>query len=262
MFIPIIMFASVSVQAQQRPVIKRDVTLEGVVNFRDMGGYVTTNGQKIAMGRLYRSANLSRLTNNDLKELQRRKVYTVIDFRSKSEAELAPDRLLPGADYLQLSFNNVDSTVFSNSSGFDAMITFYSDISHFREQFSPFFRKLITQPDTSALVFHCAIGKDRTGIAAALLLYALDVPMETILSDYTSTNFFRKGNNEEIINELEKQGMEHTTAIQLLEAHPAYLEATFNVIIRKYGSMDSFLNIELGVNEMARMMLREKYLLS
>jgi protein-tyrosine phosphatase len=251
------------VQAQQRPPVKREVVLEGAVNFRDMGGYVTTGGLRVGMGRLYRSADLSRLTDNDLKELKRRKVYTVIDLRSRTEAEAAPARLLPGADYLALPLNswNDSAVLLQPLSGFETMTAFYTDISHFKEIFRPFFKQLVTLPDTSAVVIHSTLGKDRAGIAAALLLYALDVPVETIFSDYEASDFFRRGHNEAIIGELtEHRKIEHDKAFQLTASHPSYLQATFTAIISKYGSVEAFFNIELGVNEMVKMMLRRKFL--
>jgi protein-tyrosine phosphatase len=262
----ILLVSSFEINAQRRPAgVKREVTLEGGFNCRDLGGYETTGGQRLAMGKLYRSADLSRLTDNDMTELKRRKIYTVLDFRSEQEVANAPDRLLPGTVYLNIpSGNTGDSASFTQNkaSGFEMMIAFYSDISGLKERFRPFFKQLVTQPDTGALLLHCAIGKDRTGIAAALLLYALDVPMETIMADYTATNFFLKDHNEAIAEQLvKKYGIEQATAAQMTEAHPAYLHATFEAINRKYGSVESFFNTELGVNEMVKMMLRRKYLL-
>ncbi|MDR3095337.1 MAG: tyrosine-protein phosphatase [Bacteroidales bacterium] len=266
-FIFIMLFVNnIEIDAQRRPTgVKREVTLEGGFNCRDLGGYETTGGQRLAMGKLYRSAHLSRLTDHDLIELKQRKIYTVLDFRSKQEVADAPDRLLPGTVYLNIPSGNInDSATFAQNkiSGFDMMIAFYSDISGLKERFRPFFQQLVTQPDTGALLFHCAIGKDRTGIAAALLLYALDVPMETIMADYTATNFFMKDQNNAIAEQLvTKYGIEQATAAQITEAHPAFLRATFEAINRKYGSVEAFFNIELGVNEMVKMMLRRKYLL-
>ncbi|MDR1865516.1 MAG: tyrosine-protein phosphatase [Bacteroidales bacterium] len=257
-------FLPVTVHAQPRPVVNREVKLEGAINFRDIGGYETTASRRIALGRIYRSADISQLTDNDMAELKRRKIYTVVDFRSEEEAANAPDKLLPGADYLSLpSDSSANSTLHGQNhpSGTDAMMAFYSDIAHFKEQYRPFFRKALTLPDTSALLFHCTAGKDRTGIAAALFLYAMDVPAEVIFSDYAVSDFFLKDRNEEIISEMVKtQGIDRETARRLTEANPQYLQATFNAIMRKYGSMESFLRLELGINENVKLLLREKYL--
>ncbi len=85
--------------------------------------------------------------------------------------------------------------------------------------------------------------------------------METILSDYVSTNVYRKEENERMIEFMTKeQGMDEEMARQITDAHPDYLQATFNAITRKYGSIDAFLYLEFGLGEEARHVLREKFL--
>ena len=251
------------VKMQQKQAFKREVTLEGAVNFRDMGGYSTTDYRRISMNRVYRAGDISKLTDADMEELKRRKIYTVIDFRGEEEATAAPDRLLSGADYLSLPAGSGNLAEFfkNYASGRDAMVAFYSDVSVFKEKYRPFFRKLLMLPDTSAIVFHCSAGKDRTGIAAALLMYALDIPIETILSDYVATNYFRRDENEKMIHWLvNEQGIDHKTAVEILDANPLYLESAFNALKRQYGSIDLFLYMELGINEAAKLRLREKFL--
>ena len=253
----------VSIEAQQ---INREVTLESGVNFRDLGGYVTTDYRRIVMRRIYRAGDISQLTDADMEELKRRKIYTVVDFRSEDEVSAAPDRLLSGADYLSLPVGsgntaNLASFIKEYASGRDAMAAFYSEISAFKEKYRLFFRKLLMLPDTSAIVFHCSAGKDRTGIAAALLLYAFDVPMETIMADYVATNLYRKDENEKMISHLvNEHGADRQTAAEVMDANPFYLESAFKALKRQYGSIDLFLYKELGMNEAAKLKLREKYL--
>ncbi len=258
-------FLPVVASAQRSLVPKREVALEGAVNFRDLGGYTATDYRRIALGRIYRAGDISKLTDADMDELKRRKIYTVVDFRGGEEAAAAPDRLLPGADYLLLPAGNGNTTDLSafiqgNTSGTDVMVAFYSDVSVFKEKYRPFFRKLLMLPDTSAIVFHCSAGKDRTGIAAALFLYMMDIPIETIFADYVSTNEYRKAENEKMINEMVEHGIDKQMATEIMMANPIYLEATFNALKRKYGSVDSFLYKELGIDEMAKLRLREKFL--
>ena len=257
---------SVTVAAQQRQMPGRELTLEGAVNFRDLGGYVATDFRRISMGRIYRAGDISKLTDADMEEMKRRKIYTVIDFRGEDEAVAAPDRLLPAADYLRLPAGSEKSADWSSftqgyASGIEVMIAFYSDVSVFRERYRPFFRKLLMLPDTSAVVFHCSAGKDRTGIATALFLYAMDVPMETIMNDYVATNHFRREENEKIINYLTtEQGIDLRMATEIMDANPLYLETAFQTLKKQYGSIDSFLYRELGINEAAKLILREKFL--
>jgi len=251
------------VKAQQKQASGREVVLEGAVNFRDLGGYTTIDYHRVSMGRLYRAGDISKLTDADMDEMKHRKIYTVIDFRGEEEVISASDRLLPGADYLSIPVGSVNLADFfeGHTSGKDAMIAFYSDISVFKEKYRPFFRKLLMLPDTSAILFHCSAGKDRTGIAAALLLYALDIPMETILSDYVATNYYCSVKNEKMIHWLvNEQGVDYKIAAEILDANPLYLESAFNALKRQYGSIDMFLYREIGINEAAKLKLREKFL--
>jgi protein-tyrosine phosphatase len=231
-----------------------------------LGGYATTEYRRISMGKIYRSGNISKLTDADVEELKRRKIYTVIDFRGKDEAAAAPDRLPPGADYLLLpagSENSTDWDTFINgrTSGMDVMIAFYADVSVLKERYRPFFRKILMLPDSSSVLFHCSAGKDRTGIAAALFLYALDVPVETIMNDYLATNYYRKDENEKMIDDMvNEKGIDRKMATELMEANPRYLETVFNALKKRYGSVDAFLYRELGMDENAKFRLREKYL--
>jgi protein-tyrosine phosphatase len=126
--------------------------------------------------------------------------------------------LLPGADYVLLPAGSADPD------------SFYSEPSVFGKKYFPFFRKLLMAPDTSAIVFHCSTGVERTGLATGLFLYALDVPLETILHDYLH-NAFATG-----------------------------VEKVFNTIRRRYGSIEWFMYKELGVDETVRLKLREKFL--
>ena len=147
-----------------------------------------------------------------------------------------------------------------HNSGMDVMVAFYSNVSFFKEKYRPFFRKLLTLPDSSAVVFHCSAGKDRTGIAAALFLYALDVPRETIFADYSATDIYRKTDNERMIVFMTEQGVGREMAEQIMAADPRYLEAMFDALKRKFGSVDMFLYKELGIGEREKLVLREKFL--
>ena len=259
----IFIFFPVDAEGQQR---RRDVALEGAVNFRDMGEYSTTDYRSTVRGKVYRAGDISKLTDADMEELKRRKIYTVIDFRSEADAAAAPDRLLPGANYISLPAGSVSaadiaSLIEKHNSGMDAMVALYSDVSHFRDKYRQFFRQLILLPDTSALLFHCSTGKDRAGIAAALFLYTLDIPIETIISDYLASNHFRLNENQKNIDcMVNEHGIDRKMAAELMDANPRYLESMFQALRRQHGSIDSFLSKELGINEIVKYRLREKFL--
>ncbi|WP_164139843.1 tyrosine-protein phosphatase, partial [Stenotrophomonas maltophilia] len=67
--------------------------LQGAVNFRDIGGYKTNDGKTIKWGKIYRAAEINKLTNQDALALEKRKITTDIDFRGLEESKKAPDAL-------------------------------------------------------------------------------------------------------------------------------------------------------------------------
>ena len=123
----------------------------------------------------------------------------------------APDRMNPGTNYILCSagsdnLNNWMKGIANvKANGGDSlMIAFYSNIDSLAPRYKPLFDKLLGLPADQSLVFHCTAGKDRTGIGAALLLYSLGVPYDTILNDYLATNYYRTSENEKSIDQMVK----------------------------------------------------------
>src|SRR5580704_10541041 len=97
----LMMIVSVSI-AQVADSAQRHVVLKGAANFRDLGGYETKDGHHVKWGEVYRSADISKLTDSDLAVLKARKINYDVDLRGHQEARQAPDRLNPGMDYILL----------------------------------------------------------------------------------------------------------------------------------------------------------------
>ncbi len=129
--------------------------------------------------KVFRSAAINKLSDADMDTIKEKHIYTVIDFRGEQEAAAAPDRLLPGATYI-LSPAGSDSLpsaaqmiTYIKEGGF--LEKFYGDggIQYFGERYRPLFQQLLQLNDTTALLYHCTGGRDRTGMATALFLYSL-----------------------------------------------------------------------------------------
>jgi protein-tyrosine phosphatase len=256
--LPAVSYAQVADSSQ------RLLKLEGAINFRDIGGYRTTDNKRVKWGKLYRSADISKLTDKDMGVLEARQILTVVDLRESDEIKKAPDRMLPRTDYVTCSVTEQvqDWTrqMQGLTTGDSLMMSFYSRTATFRKKYRPLFQKLLQLPDTSALVYHCSAGKDRTGIGTALLLYALGVPMETIMQDYLATNEYRKGENEHLIRQLSaSMNIPEKVAGDMASAKEQYLRTTFESIGRRYGSVDRFLKKELGVGKKQRKQLQKKF---
>jgi len=256
------------VSAQIADSSKREVKLQGAINFRDIGGYATKTGKHVKWGKLYRSAELSHLTEADLYHLQQLSIAYIADFRGPFEVKAAPDKIPANATRISLpagSENTGDSTylkkLLQSIHGDSGLIAFYSNTTPFKDRYKPLFEELLTANRDSALLFHCSAGKDRTGIAAALILYSLGVDEKTIMDDYLATNYYRRNENERAIKGLvQLYKIEESVARDLMAARENYLQATFNTIKLKYGSLDSFLENEMGLTKDKRALLQQKYL--
>lgn len=253
-------------QAQIADSAKRKVDLQGAINFRDVGGYATADGHHVKWGKVYRSADLSKLTDNDLVELKNRNITYDVDLRGTQESKAAPDRLNPNTDYIlcPAGSENVGNMMagFKNVKNGDSILTaFYSNITPLADRYKPFFNKLLNLPADKSLVFHCTAGKDRTGIGAALLLYSLGVPYDTIISDYEATNYYRTAENEKTIKKMvDGLGINESVAKGVMSAKKVYLDATFTAIKKQYGSVDNYLKNQIGLNDKDIKTLKAKFL--
>lgn len=248
---------------------KRALTLQGTSNFRDLGGYPAAGGKHVKWGRIYRSADISKLTDADLLALQSRHVALVCDLRGPQEVAQAPDRLPAGTRRLALpaGSEHIDPRLLlGGSKNLDRdslMRAVYTNISFFKAKYKPMFDELLALDNGQALLFHCTAGKDRTGIGAALVLAALGVDRATILRDYAATDVYWQAGRAQSLQRLALAGLSAeavNTVRPLLAANPAYLAGTFAAIDRQYGSLDDYLAREMGLTPPKRQALRAKYL--
>jgi protein-tyrosine phosphatase len=243
--------------------------LQGAINFRDLGGYSTNVGKQVKWGKIYRSADISKLTDKDLKTLTELNIKFECDLRGEKEYEAAPDKLPDGIERIALPAGS--ENVSPGMSGFikymkseataDSMImAMYSKTDHFQKKYKPMFDRLLSLGTDEALMFHCTAGKDRTGIGAALILYALGVNENTIYDDYEATNIYRESSNKQYIKALTAYGISEKAAQKLMAADRKYLKATFDSLKKQYGSVEFFLQSEMGLTMNNLKILREKYL--
>jgi len=164
----------------------RLIPLTGAFNFRDLGGYQSGLGGQVLWRRVFRSDNLATLTEDDQKVLTDLSIATVIDLRTQPEvdngriavSEAYAYHHLPMADVLPDSTDarwSSEEYVAGRYRGMLADGCVRSVLS------------IAADPRSYPLVFHCAAGKDRTGIVAAIILSLLEVSREDITADYMLT---------------------------------------------------------------------------
>lgn len=170
--------------------VPRRVVLEGCLNFRDLGGYPTRDGRTVQPGLLYRSDALHLVTPSDIAILRDKLgIGTIVDLRSSEE--LRSEGRGPLAA-LPIRFHHVplvDGLTMRPEARTQASIQLadrYFLLAEFAKERIAAVLETLAASDTPA-VYHCAAGKDRTGVLSAVILGLLDVPDDTIVADYVLT---------------------------------------------------------------------------
>lgn len=259
---------------------RRLLPLEGSSNFRDLGGYKTQDGRTVRRGLLFRSGVMTWLSEEDQDWLSRLGVDAVVDLRSREELELFPNRWVQsaGIDYITHDYSITDMLGNAADSRIDVsdMGSLYRRIAYsIVPQLRLYFDRLLT--GEAPVVVNCSAGQDRTGIASALLLTALGVPREVVVEDYLLSSDFRRPRIERGQVDLEAAAAEgnafaalmarYSDADESMLASPLvtadgvpYLSLAFESIEQDYGSVEAFLDEEIGVDAEALQRLRRLYL--
>jgi protein-tyrosine phosphatase len=250
----------------------RRLDLEGCPNFRDLGGYQTTQGRRVKWGYLYRSGQLSNLTETDLQQVAGLGLDLVCDFRREEEQERDPSLLpQPGPRVASLPISPGSNDTFlgqADSFGeadrkaiFNFMVEINRDFALGQQQaYSDMFAHLLAVEE-GRMLFHCAAGKDRTGFAAAVIFLALGVSRETIMQDYLLTaDYYHPHRELDRLREKYAMDLPAEALLPILEVHPDYLQAGLTAIDEEFASVDVYLEDFLGLGEAELGQLRERYL--
>lgn len=161
-------------------------------NFRDVGGHPVAQGRRVRTGMVYRSAHLAHLADDSPHPLSNIRLRTLVTLQSRLEVKhLGPPRSeflesgvrwehIPIGDpwFREEGFARIDTRP-----GHEHLVI----LTEFRNDWQSFF-KLFAERDVYPLVFHCSAGRDRTGVAAAMLLEMLGVERDRIITDFLESN--------------------------------------------------------------------------
>ena len=251
---------------------KRKLGMQGTPNFRDFGGYPTTAGGQVKWGYLYRSGQLSGLTEQDIALLASLELDLICDFRrleeQRGDPSLLPQERPPKVLSLPIVPGSIDS-LFEQAGGAavgrEAMFAFMVEINRDfaleqTQTYSRMFAEILDVSDARFLV-HCAAGKDRTGFAVAMVLFALGVPRDVVLRDYLLTaRYFDPRLELDRIRRKYQMDLPAEAILPMLEVHPDYLSAALDEIESRYPSIEAYLSAALGVGPAELAELRGRYL--
>lgn len=259
--------------------------LQGAPNFRDLGGMETTDGRRIKPHRLLRCGHLRDITEEDKQRLTEEfHLKTVVDLRTSGEIARKPDAVLPGVEYIhcpifeQKAEGVTRETVVEEDrvasaltmahhmegQAFERMTGLYGVFfeEHGIEMYRKFF-EIVLHQEEGAVLWHCTMGKDRCGTAAALVEIALGVPREAVMADYLYTNERILPITEEVIA-LARAVTDDEVLFEQMRimdsVHETFLNAAFQKAVGLSGSLEKFIEEQLGMTPEKIERLRDMYL--
>lgn len=259
---------------------QRRVELTGQDNFRDLGGYEAADGRRVRWRHLYRSGELTELSDGDVEKLAELGIRTVVDLRGEAEAaKKGPDRLPPGASLRPIAIEPGDlSAILGPAFATGDFSVVPEDLLHeinrayirdWRSKLAALLH-VVADPANRPVVFHCTHGKDRAGINAAILLSALGVPWETVMEDYLLSNVQRREQADAGLHTMRESAarqrgispdeVDMANIRGLFFVHASYLGAAHDEITTRYGSVEAFLRDGIGWSDADLRRLRDDLL--
>ena len=255
------------------------LSLQGGINFRDLGGQLAADGRRVRSGKLLRSGALNRLTAEDLNHLDTLPLSRVLDYRDPGEVARTPDKLSPLTHYLNAPANppvsevnakvtELNAATLNALNGEQFMLQLYRQLP-FNNPAMPASRNdtgqlaaWLTSPFEGALLQHCAVGKDRTGVGCALTLFAVGCDSETVMEEYLLTHGMLTQVEawmlELLGNDLTAQGRQ--SLADILTVKESYLAAALSAIHQRYGTVDAWLAAEYQLTAPVRAALQARLL--
>lgn len=235
----------------------RKIDLEGTSNFRDIGGYRSEDSSQIRFGKIFRSDNLTKLTNADWKVIEQLDIGYVIDLRQTDE-KARSRTAVPKSSNLEiieipidvdiLGRNELLQHIFSREITritHDDMAQMYSDIlAKFRSELTQVV-SLLLDPSRRNKVVHCTAGKDRTGLSVALIQLLCKIPRPQIVSDFLLSNSFRTPARIAALSaRLQSHRVDIEDIVPYLSASKPALLRAFEILENQYDGAENYVTFD------------------
>ncbi len=252
-----------------------------LANLRDIGGHPVHEVGRVRTGLLFRSTDLAGLDADGVEHVRRLGVRTVYDLRTREEREAHPDRLpdgarsvvadvLAGAPPEGSPFHMMTmmrdaaavSAVLANGGAvrfFEERYREFVELDSAREGYGLMFRDLAVDGSRPGLV-HCTTGKDRTGWAVAALLLLLGVPEDLVMAEYLASNAVMEDVFAAELEAFRARGGDPELLRPLIGVREAYLETALATMRRRFGDVESYFEIGLGIDAATRLALHEAFI--
>ncbi|WP_040978655.1 tyrosine-protein phosphatase [Oceanobacillus jeddahense] len=233
---------------------ERHIELKGTQNIRDLGGYPTKDGKQTKWGKYYRADSLHNVAPEGHAFLQKEKgIHTIIDLRFSMEGKYKKE------DKALYNFYNIpllDPATFTTRIP-KTLVEMYMVML---ESSKPKFKEIMDiflENRENPVLFHCRVGKDRTGVLAAILLDLAGVPRDIIVKDYALTAAYKEITEEELNNR--PPLMSRNQFKTLLGCEPSYMEEFLDYLYKAYGDAAGFLKA-VGLTEEEIAALRDDFI--
>jgi len=259
---------------------ERLLPLEGGRNFRDLGGYRAEDGRQVRWGRIFRSGVMSGLTSADMAYLRGLGVGAICDLRNPTERREEPNPFLTAGGPQVVAFDYDMSTSLEAlalaRTREDGVAGFAAAYAGFLGTLTPHYADMFARlvKGEAPLAFNCSAGKDRTGVASALILSVLGVPRETVVADYGLTQVYTppslylkqmaSGGHVSGLTPEQAQAMARMpreVLMVIMGSDPEVMRQTLALIDQKYGGPIALAKARFGLTDAGIARMRDLYLI-
>jgi protein-tyrosine phosphatase len=229
------------------PAPSRHLPMEGAYNIRDIGGYPIESGGNTRWKTFLRADNMSRLTGEDQAALVRYGVRTVVDLRTSVELVDTPN-VFGGSSEVSYVHHNIvgderlaENEIVVTGVPADRIRTSYTRWLDTRQAIFHQILALLADPAARPAIYHCAGGKDRTGVISALLLDIAGVSRETIAEDYALTARYLLQRNLDGHGAAEQDGITTPQQYEAEYCPPEGMMKTLQHLDDGYGGVEEYM---------------------
>lgn len=245
-----------------------------MINFRDIGGYKSSDGRVVKKGLFFRSANLVNLSKNDLQMLKDLNIKTIFDFRDESEILSSPSDIVENINYIRIpampqlksniaqlgSIKEMMENMFDKNNAFELLKEAYYNLPVNTPAYKELV-KLMQNDSNLPILMHCTAGKDRTGVGSAIILMILGVNRSSIVEDYLKSNQSAKDSINEILSvQPELKNVPKDKLKYIFGVNETYINEVFKRIDTDFDSTEDYLLKEFNLTKDDIKNLQSKYL--
>lgn len=223
--------------------------IKSIENMRDIGGYLAGN-KEISYGKIIRSNFPDNITEEDMKELKKIGIKTVIDLRSEKEFKKKKSVFEDNKDFKLFHYSIYGDGKIPNSS--KEVSNSYMEMLKGKNIIYKIFKTMVEE--TGGILYFCNAGKDRTGVITALIMMILGVDRKDIIADYTLSNVYML----EKLRDFETKS-DNKEIKEIITPKIEYMEQFLEKFNQKYKSIDKYL-AEIGIDNEDINKMKNKYL--